>query len=154
MDRFLSNYVHNVDSKGRVSIPAAFRQVIASRGIRELFAMRNLDQPVMDVGGPELMDRFEKEMEKLDPFSPEYQDLMILAYGDGAYLKTDSEGRIMVTDFIREHTGIEDRVTFVGLRHSFQLWRPENFEAHLAELRKRQSEMRRATTGSAGTPGE
>ncbi|MDY8110751.1 division/cell wall cluster transcriptional repressor MraZ [Fulvimarina sp. 2208YS6-2-32] len=151
MDRFLSHYVHSVDSKGRISVPAAYRQVLASRDIRDLFAMRNLDLPVMNVGGPDLAREFELEMEKLDPFSPEYQDLAILAYGDGTYLKTDSEGRIIINDLIREHTGITDRATFVGVGNKFQLWRPEDFEEKLSALRERAAKTRAAKTRSAGT---
>lgn len=150
MDRFLSSFVHNVDAKGRVSVPSSFRQVIASRGIRELFAMRSLSQPAVDVGGPELMEHYEKQMEAVDPFSDLYQELAIYAYGDGAYLKFDTEGRILMTDFIRSHTGITDRVTFVGVKNSFQLWEPDNFEAFRGALREKlRDRLTRDRGGSA-----
>ncbi|MEX6504768.1 division/cell wall cluster transcriptional repressor MraZ [Jiella sp. M17.18] len=153
MDRFLSNFVHNIDSKGRVSIPAAFRQVIAARGIRELFTMRSLTHPVMDVGGPELMERFERQMDGEDPFGEAYQDLSIFAFGDGAYLKSDSEGRILVTDFIRTHTGIKDRVAFVGARGFFQLWEPDYFEAYRNEARARLMAARSGARPAGSPPG-
>ncbi|MCB8837864.1 division/cell wall cluster transcriptional repressor MraZ [Aurantimonas sp. VKM B-3413] len=153
MDRFLSNFVHNIDSKGRVSVPAAFRQVIAARGIRELFAMRSLTHPVMDVGGPELMERFEKEMDAEDPFAEAFQDLSIFAFGDGAYLKFDSEGRIQVTDFIRSHTGIRDRVAFVGAKDFFQLWEPDYFEAYRNEARSRLLAARSRARPTGTPPG-
>jgi MraZ protein len=152
MDRFLSNFVHNIDAKGRVSVPAAFRQVIAARGIRDLFAMRSLTHPVMDVGGPELMERFERRMDAQDPFSEAFQDLSIFAFGDGTYLKFDSEGRIMMTDFIRSHTGIKDRVAFVGARDYFQLWEPDHFEAYRNEARERLLAFRSGAAVSARTP--
>ncbi|EAU42836.1 hypothetical protein FP2506_08341 [Fulvimarina pelagi HTCC2506] len=151
MDRFLSHFTHGVDTKGRISVPAAYRQVLASRGIRDLFTMRDLYLPVMNIGGSELMSHFESKMETLDPFSQEYQELAILAYGDGTYLKTDSEGRIVINDLIRDHTGITDKATFVGVGKMFQLWRPEDFEEKLAALRERQSQPRAAGTRSAGT---
>lgn len=151
MDWFVSNFAHNVDAKGRVSIPAAFRQVIAKRGIADLIGMRNFDRPALDVGGQELMNRFESAMAKLDPFSPEHQDMMMLAYGDGTFLKTDTEGRIMMSDFIREHTGITDKVTFVGMRDTFQLWEPDTFEDYRAEMRRRMIAMRSGQTKSAGS---
>ena len=86
---------------------------------------------------PELMEHYEKQMEAVDPFSDLYQELAIYAYGDGAYLKFDTEGRILMTDFIRAHTGITDRVTFVGVKNSFQLWEPDNFEAFRGALREK-----------------
>ncbi len=152
MDRFLSNWVNNVDAKGRVSVPAAFRQVIATRGIRELFAMRSLGQPVMDVGGPDLLERFERQMDATSPFSETFQDLSVFAFGDGMYLKFDSEGRITMTDFVRSHTGITDQVAFVGARDFFQLWEPSRFEAYRAEARARLLAARGLVGTSAGSP--
>ena len=137
MDRFFASHVHNIDSKGRVSVPAPFRQVIAERGIRELFAMRSLGLPVMDVGGPDLLERFERQMDQVSPLSQKFQDLSVFTYGDGTYLKFDAEGRIAMTDFIRSHTGIVDRVAFVGGGHFFRLWEPTRFEAYLVEARAR-----------------
>ena len=152
MDWFLSNYVNNIDSKGRVSVPASFRQLIAARGIRDLFAMRSLSLPVMEVGGPDLLERFERQMDTQDPFSEAYQDLALFAYGDGAYLKFDAEGRIVVTDFIRSHTGITDKVAFVGTRKYFQLWEPARFEAARSEARARLLATSPGGKASAGAP--
>lgn len=152
MDWFLSHYVHNVDSKGRVSVPGAFRQVIAARGVRDLFAMRSLTKPAMDVGGPDLLERYEKLMQAEDPLGDAFQDLMIFTYGDGAFLKFDSEGRITVTDFIRSHTGIEDKVLFMGAGKSFQLWEPGRFEAARDAARATLRGGPLAGARSAGTP--
>ncbi|WP_102958930.1 division/cell wall cluster transcriptional repressor MraZ [Mangrovicella endophytica] len=139
MEPFLSNFVHNVDSKGRVSVPASFRQALASRGNRDLYAMQSITRPAIEVGGPDLLERYEAQMVAADPFGETYQDLALLAYGDGAFLKFDSEGRISVTDFIRQHTGITDKIVFVGMKHFFQLWEPARFEAQRAAARARLS---------------
>ncbi|ALN74102.1 MULTISPECIES: division/cell wall cluster transcriptional repressor MraZ [unclassified Aureimonas] len=152
MDRFLSNSVNNIDAKGRVSVPAPFRQVLAARGQRELYALQAIGQPAIDVGGMDLLERYETRMAQEDPFSEDYSDMSLFAYGDGAFLKFDAEGRIMVTDFIRSHTGITDRVAFVGRNHFFQLWEPSRFEAYRAEARARLT-ARRTTRGmSEGAP--
>jgi MraZ protein len=41
----------------------------------------------------------------------------------------------MVTDFIRDFTGIADEVTFVGRADHFQLWQPQAFLAAQAQAR-------------------
>lgn len=142
MDRFLSNAVNNIDAKGRVSVPAAFRQVLAQRGFKELYGMQALGTPAIDVGGMDLLERYEQRLSSEDPFSEAYADMSLFTYGDGAFLKFDQEGRITVNDFIRSHTGIIDKVTFVGRNTFFQLWEPERFEAHRAEARARLMAMR------------
>ncbi|GGD20779.1 division/cell wall cluster transcriptional repressor MraZ [Aureimonas glaciei] len=145
MDRFLSNSVNNIDAKGRVSVPAAFRQILAQRGFKELYAMQSLGTPAIDVGGMDLLQRYEQRLEAEDPFSEAYADMSLFTYGDGAFLKFDQEGRITVSDFVRTHTGITDKVTFVGRNTFFQLWEPSQFEAHRAEARARLLAMRGAS---------
>ncbi len=135
VERFLSNAINNIDAKGRVSVPAHFRQVLAGRGVRELYALQAIGHPAIDVGGMDLLERYEARMAVEDPFGEDYADMSLFAYGDGAFLKFDGEGRIMVSDFIRSHTGITDRVAFVGRNHFFQLWEPSQFEAYRAEAR-------------------
>ena len=47
----------------------------------------------------------------------------------------DAEGRLMITDFIRDFTGIAGEVTFVGRADHFQLWQPEAFQVVQAAAR-------------------
>ncbi|WP_152045944.1 division/cell wall cluster transcriptional repressor MraZ [Aureimonas psammosilenae] len=143
MDRFLSNSILGIDSKGRVSIPSTFRQVLAAKGFREFYAMQSLGEPAIDVGGADLLERYETRMAAEDPFGETYSDMSLFAYGDGAFLKVDPEGRITVNDFIRAHTGITDRVAFVGRNLFFQLWEPSRFEEHRAKARARLVAMRK-----------
>lgn len=149
MDRFLSNSILGIDAKGRVSIPSIFRQVLAARGFREFYGMQSLGDPAVDVGGPDLLERYETRMGAEDPFSEIYSDMSLFTYGDGAFLKVDPEGRITVNDFIRSHTGITDRVAFVGRNLFFQLWEPDRFEEHRREARARLLAMRKGGSARA-----
>lgn len=144
MDRFLSNAVNRIDSKGRVSVPAHFRAVLQRRGFVDLYALRALDTPAMDVGGTDLLERYEERIATEDPFLQTAEDMSFFVHGDGAFLKLDQDGRITVTDFIRAHTGIATEVAFVGRGHFFQMWEPERLRVHAAEVRQRLSKLRRA----------
>lgn len=150
MDRFLSSAVNRIDAKGRVSVPAHFRSIVQKRGYGELYALRSLDAPSLDVGGPDLLDSFEKRIAQEDPFLQTADDMSLLFYGDGAFLKLDQDGRITVTDFIRDHTGISSEVAFVGRGHFFQMWEPSRLARHTEEVRERLRRLRRSA--SAGEP--
>ena len=145
MNRFLSNAVNRIDAKGRVSVPAHFRTVVQQRGYSELYAIRQLDVPALDVGGLDLLDRYEERMKLEDPFLQTADDMSFFVHGDGAFLKLDQDGRITVTDFIREHTGISSEVAFVGRGNFFQMWEPGRLRAHGAEVRARLSKLRQGT---------
>jgi MraZ protein len=144
MDRFLSNAVNRIDAKGRVSVPAHFRTVLQKRGYAELYALRALEMPAMDVGGLDLLDRYEQRIALEDPFLQTADDMSFFAHGDGAFLKLDQDGRITVTDFIREHTGITSELAFVGRGTFFQIWEPGRLAAYGREARARLIKLRQA----------
>jgi MraZ protein len=149
MDRFLSSAVNKVDAKGRVSVPAHFRAVVQKRGYAELYALRALDVPAMDVGGLDLLDRYEERIANEDPFLQTADDMSFFIHGDGAFLKLDQDGRITMTDFVREHTGIVNEVAFVGRGQFFQMWEPERLRAHGAEVRARLLKLRQQASRAA-----
>ncbi|RLQ88190.1 division/cell wall cluster transcriptional repressor MraZ [Notoacmeibacter ruber] len=149
-ERFLSNAINRIDAKGRVSVPAHFRSILASTNTQELYALRALDCAAMDVGGPDLLDRYEQRIEMEDPFLGSADDMSFFIHGDGTFLKLDKEGRIVVTDFVRAHTGISDEVAFVGRGRFFQMWEPAQAEAHTRAVRQRLLDMRKNARGPEG----
>lgn len=142
MDRFLSSAVNRIDAKGRVSVPAYFRAVVQRRGYQELYALKALDRPALDVGGLDLLDRYEARIAMEDPFLQTADDMSFFVHGDSDFLKLDQDGRITVTDFIREHTGIATEVAFVGRGTFFQMWEPSRLAAYGAQVRERLLRMR------------
>ncbi|ABC91624.1 MraZ protein [Rhizobium etli CFN 42] len=136
MSRFLSNATNRIDAKGRVSVPSAFRSVLAQCNVQELYCFQDFVFPAISVGGPDLLERFERQIAAEDPFSPDANAMSLLIHGGGVFMKLDAEGRLMVTDFIRDFTGISDEVTFVGRADHFQLWQPQAFLAAQAQARE------------------
>jgi MraZ protein len=155
MDRFLSSAVNRIDSKGRVSVPAPFRAVVQKRGYQDLYALRALDVPALDVGGLDLLDRYEARIAIEDPFLQTADDMSFFCHGDGMFLKLDQDGRITVNDVIREHSGITDEVAFVGRGQFFQIWEPGRLRSHAETVRARLLSLRRsaATSGPSGETG-
>lgn len=127
MSRFLSNITSKIDGRGRVSVPSAFRAVLAERGIQELYCLQDFSFPAITVGGPDLLDRYERQIAGMDPFSPQANAMSLLVHGGGVFMRPDAEGRLMVTDFIRDFTGITTEVLFAGRSDHFQLWQPQAF---------------------------
>lgn len=137
MEKFLSQSVNKIDAKSRVSVPAHFRNILAAVSSKELYALRALDVPALNVGGPDLLLAYEKKLAELDPFSQEADDLSFFLHGDGMFLKLDSDGRIMVTEAMRAHAGLTDHVAFVGRGRFFQIWHPEALTEYSAQVRSR-----------------
>ncbi len=145
VDRFLSNAVNKIDAKGRVSVPALFRTVLQKRGLGELYALQAIDMEAIDAGGMDLLERYEERLAQDDPFLRSSDDMSFFCHGDGAFFKLDSDGRLTVNDFIREHTGITNEIAFIGRGHFFQMWEPKRFQAYREDVRARLRAAREAT---------
>jgi MraZ protein len=144
MNRFLSNFTNRLDAKGRVSIPAPFRAVLAKDGFEGLYVHPALDAPALDAGGNLLLSEIEAFLQTLPPYSEERDRLSTALFGTSEILKIDPEGRIMLTESVKAHAAIADAVAFVGLGHKFQIWEPGRFHEHLAQARARVRELKRA----------
>ena len=77
------------------------------------------------------------------PYSDERDQLSTALFGTSEILKVDPEGRVILTESVKVHAGIDDAVTFVGLGHKFQIWEPERFRAHLEEARTKVRELKK-----------
>jgi MraZ protein len=133
MDRFVSNLTLRLDSKGRVSIPAAFRAVLAGDGFAGLYCYPALDRPAIDAGGNALMAEIEALIAGYAPFSNAREQFALALYGTSETLKIDGEGRVSLSERLKAHAGIKDEAAFVGLGHKFQIWEPGRFQNELAE---------------------
>jgi len=137
MDRFVSNFKNRIDAKGRVSVPAGFRSVLARDGDDAIYLYPALGAPAIDGGGTAMLDKVAVLLENVGPFSEEMDMLSTAIFGDSVRLNIDADGRVVLPDALRAHASIEDIVVFVGLGTKFQLWEPERFAAHQAKARAR-----------------
>lgn len=157
MDRFASHFTNRLDAKGRVSIPAPFRAVLAKDGFEGLYVYPSLDAEALDCGGHALRREIESLLESQPAFSEERHLFSTALNGASEILKVDPEGRVMLTERLKAFAGVSTEVTFVGQGHSFQIWEPNRFRAYLDEARHRVRDLRRqlgamASGGHTRTP--
>jgi len=148
MDEFVSTFTNRLDSKGRVSIPAAFRAVLTRDGFDGLYCCPTLDGVAVDAGGNRLLDAIRERLSRHERFSPEHDDLSTTFMAQSERLGIDGEGRIILSETFKDMAGITDRVTFVGQGYKFQIWEPERF---LAYREKAMERVRALRQGSANT---
>jgi MraZ protein len=151
MDRFVSHFTLRLDAKGRVSIPAPFRQVLGRDGFDGLYCYPALDRPALDAGGNALLREIEQLIAGFPPYSEEREVFAVALYGTSETLKIDGEGRVLLSDRLKQHAGITDTVAFVGLGHKFQIWEPQRFHTQLVEAtdRVRAHKQRLGSRGAA-----
>jgi MraZ protein len=152
MDCFVSNYTLRLDAKGRVTIPAPFRAVLARDVFEGLYCYPTLDRPALDAGGNALLAEIETLVARFPPYSEEREQFSAALYGTSETLKLDGEGRVTLTDSLKDHAAIKDAVAFVGLGHKFQIWEPERFRAQLAEATEKVRALKKHLSSQGAAP--
>src|ERR1700752_4226958 len=95
MDRFVSHYTLRLDAKGRVSVPAPFRAVLARDGFDGLYCYPALNRPALDAGGNALLKEIEALIAGFLPYSDRREQFALSLYGTSETLKIDGEGRVV-----------------------------------------------------------
>ena len=145
MDRFVSTFTNKIDAKGRVSVPAPFRAVLARDGYEGgIYCYPSVDHPALDAGGEALARKIDTLLEDIPDFSDERDEYSVALYSDVKILNIDGDGRIVLADELKEHANISTHVTFVGMGQKFQIWEPERFEAHRARAREKVREYKKS----------
>jgi MraZ protein len=146
VDTFSSTIINRLDAKGRVSIPAPYRQVLTAQGA-EVFCIACVDYPAVDCFGRAMIAEHETRHAARDAlFDRDYEALSQFLHGEAHVLNWDDEGRVRLPDVLIESAHIEERVLFVGLGRKFQIWDPERYEPI---RRARLERARQLRTGGA-----
>lgn len=126
---FVSTIVNKLDAKGRVSIPAPFRQILAQQNLRGFYCFPSFVFPALEAFGEDLLADIQKRLGAVDPlFSEDYDAQAQAVVGETQLLNFDDEGRVRLPDEFLAHGHIKERVLFVGMIQKFQIWDPERFE--------------------------
>jgi MraZ protein len=139
---FVSTVTNKLDAKGRVSIPAPYRQILAEQGTQGVYCFRSFRHPALNAFGEATIAKFQSRLEAYDPFFSEDHDARAQAIlAASQLLAFDDEGRVRLPDEFIAHAGLTERVTFVGLNDKFEIWDPDR----LAPIARKRLEDARAS---------
>jgi MraZ protein len=125
---FRGRYQHTIDPKGRLSVPARFRDVLAQYD-GALVVVPN--DNALEVHPLEEWDRIEAKLREQSMFNPEVRDISRLYISRAKDATLDSAGRILIPPDARQQAGLQKDVTLMGggLRH-FEVWDRQRFEEY------------------------
>ena len=140
MSLFLSSYENRLDTKGRISVPAAFRASLSNEQFAGVVLYRSFTNNCIEGFSMSRMETLATATDKMGVFDGTLDDLSAMLFADARPLNFDATGRIMIPADLLAHAGITDRAIFVGRGNSFQIWNPSDFtkvqEASLNSLKK------------------
>lgn len=143
---FIGSYEHSIDAKGRVSLPAKFREVLSGQGDPRLVLTTNLDpngQCLVAYPMGEWM-AFQERIAGLPQFDPNVVMLRRLHIGGAAEVSPDRQGRILIPQLHREYARLESPVLFVGLGPTIEVWSRAAWDAQRAVAKETLPEINEA----------
>lgn len=137
MSVYFGTFENKVDRKGRVSVPAPFRQILAASAFQGIIAFHYNTPKAMEACSLEFMERLDRSVSDFDLFSDEHDDLAFNIFAESHQLPFDGEGRVILPAALLDITGIAERAAFVGKGKTFQIWEPAALQDRKAEARER-----------------
>lgn len=136
---FRGRFVHTVDTKGRVAIPASFRTELSRRSERPPILTNMLEclalYPYDD------WTHLEERLVGVDPLMLEGQDMQRFMISGATDTPLDAQGRILIPPFLREHARLEREVTLAGVGPRIEIWDKTRFDEQLARTQERFREI-------------
>jgi MraZ protein len=119
---FLGRHAHTLDAKGRLAIPARFRDALAdglvlTRGIDRclsLYPMATWRALAEKVGALPLADADARNFRRM-------------VFAEAVDLALDAQGRILVPAELRRYAGLERDALVVGVDSAIEIWSPEGW---------------------------
>lgn len=144
---FRGRHPHTIDGKGRLAIPARFRDVLAQRDVDTLVLAEG-DQCVWAFPLDE-WERFEQRIQQQSQIAPEMRQLLRGVVSSAKDCPVDRAGRTLVPPDLREFAGLHKDVIVVGALVRFEIWNRDRWAVHLETLRGGFDDMTR-TLGKLG----
>ena len=127
MALFLSSCENRLDTKGRVSVPAAFRSSLTDEKFAGVVLFRSFTHNCIEGLSMSRMEKMANATDKMGVFDNELDDLIAMLFADARPLAFDVTGRIVIPNELLKHANITDTALFVGRGNSFQIWNPSDF---------------------------
>ena len=118
---FYGEYQHTIDRKGRLIIPAKFRQLLCENYIEKLYVTRGLDKCLFVFAEEEwkLQEQKFKDM----PFTrSDSRKFNRLFFSGASEINFDKQGRVLIPQYLKNYAHIRKNVVMVGVSNRFEIW--------------------------------
>lgn len=136
---FRGRHEHTIDAKGRTSLPARFREVLAARGETQLVVTTAFDA-CLDVYALHDWQAFEEALAQKPQFDDRLKVLRRHYVGGAQECELDKLGRLLLPAELRGWAALDSKLLWVGVGKRIEIWNPERFaQENAVDLAKPES---------------
>ncbi len=122
---FMGEYNHSIDAKGRLIVPAKFRESLG-----DAFVVTQGLDGCLFVYPDEEWQAFEEKLKTLPMANKDARKFVRFFLAGAAQVELDKQGRILLPANLRSFAGLEKDCAFVGVGSRVEIWDKERWEAN------------------------
>jgi MraZ protein len=119
---FLGEFIHTIDEKGRLAIPARFRDdleggLVVTRGIDRCLAIYPMEE----------WKRLAEQVSALPMTDRRARAFRRLVFANASDFIPDKQGRVLIPPRLREYAGLDSEVVVTGLNTYVEVWNTDSW---------------------------
>jgi len=116
----------NLDSKGRLAIPTRYREQLVQSCEGQMVVTVDRDGCLLLYPLPE-WEEIERKLARLSSFNKQTRRLQRLLIGHATECEMDANGRILLSQPLRDFAGLEKAAVLIGQSNKFEIWSEANW---------------------------
>ena len=118
---FYGEYKHGIDQKGRIILPARFREICVENGYDRFFLTRGLDQCIFMFTEQEWRQQ-EQKFKALSFTRKESRSFNRLFFSGAVEVLPDKQGRFVLPPFLKTYADIQQKIVVLGISNRIEIW--------------------------------
>ena len=128
---FYGEYKHGIDRKGRIILPARFRDVSKEHGLEKFFITRGLDKCIFMFTEEEWRLQ-EQKFKNLSFTKQEARRFNRLFFSGAVDVAPDKQGRFIIPQYLKDYAGIKKDTIIIGISNRIEIWDEKNWQEFYA----------------------
>jgi MraZ protein len=137
---FRGRFEHTIDSKGRVSLPAKYREILSS-SFNDRLIVTNFDSCLVAYPYEEWV-KLEENFSQHSIMEEDVQTFLHYFISGAAEATIDKLGRMLIPPHLRKHAGLERDIVFVGMIKRIQIWDKARWDEKFTEAQEKFNQIK------------
>ncbi|GAA0549941.1 MULTISPECIES: division/cell wall cluster transcriptional repressor MraZ [Rheinheimera] len=129
---FRGSFTLTLDEKGRLALPARYREFLLSDCQGHMICTIDLHDPCLLLYPLAEWEEIEEKLKRLSSLNPQERRLQRVLLGNATDCDMDKSGRILLPAPLRQHAGLNKGIRLVGQLNKFEIWDETTWNERLA----------------------
>ncbi|MBQ5746341.1 MAG: division/cell wall cluster transcriptional repressor MraZ, partial [Clostridia bacterium] len=122
----LGQFDYNVDAKGRVFVPAKLKEQLG-----ETFVLAKSMDPCIAIYSMEMWEAYVAKLSVLP--ETKARGIRRFVFSTAVEASTDAQGRVVLSQQLREYAGIEKEVVIIGVNDHAEIWNVDRYNGYMED---------------------